>query len=68
MDKIIEQTIKTTEQTSASEKISVLISLIESQIIDDGIPGLNEARYKSVWDDREIEIIKEKLLGIVKDF
>ena len=68
MDKIIKQTITTNESTTTSEKISVLVSTLESQIIDEGVPGLNESKFTSSWSEEEQHQIKQKILGLIKDF
>ena len=68
MDKIIKQTITTNESTTTSEKISVLISALESQIIYEGQIGISEPRFESSWSEDEQQIIRSKILGLIKDF
>jgi len=59
------QTITTEEQITTGEKIGIIITALESQIIDEGIQGLNEPRFKSTWDEIDQSILKNKILALI---
>ena len=64
MVSMVKQIIETEE--SRNETIQTLINLLESTIIDDGIQGLSEPKYTSVWSEEQQEVIKSILLRLIK--
>ena len=67
MVKMTKQTITTEEHTTTSEKIGILLTTLESQIIESSDGYSEGVKFRSPWDEIDQGLIKEKIMILVSE-
>lgn len=67
MVKMTKQTITTEEHTTTSEKIGILLTTLESQIIESSDGYSEGVKFRSSWDEIDQGLIKEKIMKLVSE-